>query len=102
MDQDRTVLRLIMGVCSDTNYKIRTDGAIFFKEYFCLNHKALIGSSRMENTYIPELCELINDEETFIKIESLEAFQYILETLSVDLIEKEIIPSFLKLLNTEN
>jgi hypothetical protein len=56
----------------------------------------------MENTYIPELCELINDEETFIKIESLEAFQYILETLSCELIEKEIIPSFLKLLNTEN
>ena len=91
-----------MGVCSDTNYKIRTDGAIFFKEYFRDNYQTLVGTSRMENTYIPELCELINDEETFIKIESLEAFQYILETLSCELIEKEIVPSFLKLLNTEN
>lgn len=56
----------------------------------------------MEQTYIPELCELLNDEETFIKIEAIEAFSFILETVSVELIEKEMIPSFLKLLNTEN
>jgi hypothetical protein len=39
-----------------------------------------------------------NDEETFIKIEAIEGLQYILETLSVELIEKELIPSLLKLL----
>lgn len=92
------MLRLIMQVCSDTNYKIRTDGAIFFKQYLCDNHQKLLGTSRLENTYIPEICELANDEETFIKIEALECLQYILETLSVDLIERELIPSLLKLL----
>jgi hypothetical protein len=45
---------------------------------------------------------LINDDETFIKIEAIEGLQYILETLSVELIEKELVPSLLKLLNVEN
>ena len=56
----------------------------------------------METTYIPELCELMNDEEHFIKIEAMDAFQYIMDTVQIDLIEREMLPSFLKLLNTEN
>jgi hypothetical protein len=87
-----------MQVCGDTNYKIRMDGAIFFKQYLEQNYQKLIGTQRLEQTYIPEICELINDEETFIKIEAIEGLQYILETLSVELIEKELIPSLLKLL----
>jgi len=31
IDEDWTVLRLLMQVCNDTNYKIRHDGSIFFK-----------------------------------------------------------------------
>lgn len=56
----------------------------------------------MDQTYIPELCELLNDEETFIKIEAIEALTFVMDTVSVELIEKEMIPNFLKLLNTEN
>lgn len=102
MDADKTVLRLMMQVCCDTNFKIRLDGAIFFKNYLMENHKSLIGSTRLQHTYIPEICELINDEETSIKVEAIDSIQYILETLDVEIIEKEIIPSFLKLLNIEN
>jgi len=67
-----------------------------------MNYKSLLGTTRLVQTYIPEICELINDEETFIKIEAIEGLQYILETLSVDLIELELVPSLLKLLNVEN
>jgi hypothetical protein len=91
-----------MQVCNDTNYKIRHDGSIFFRQYLEMNHKSLLGTSRLEQTYIPEICELINDDETFIKIEAIEGLQYILETLSVELIEKELVPSLLKLLNVNN
>ncbi len=91
-----------MQVCGDTNFKIRLDGALFFKQYLMENHKNLIGSTRLMQTYIPEICELINDEENFIQIEAIDGLQYVLETLDVEVIEKEIIPSFLKLLIIEN
>lgn len=42
IDSDRKILRLVLNVCSDTNYKIRTDGAVFFKHYLRENHEALI------------------------------------------------------------
>jgi hypothetical protein len=31
-------------VCGDTNYKIRMDGAIFFKQYLEQNYQKLIGT----------------------------------------------------------
>lgn len=31
LEKDSEIFSLITDVCSDTNYKIRTDGAIFFK-----------------------------------------------------------------------
>ena len=91
-----------MGVCSDTNYKIRTDGAIFFKQYLEQNHTQLIGTKRMEETYIPEIIELLNDDDYFIKIECLEALHFVMDSLPMETIEKEVVPSFLKLLNHEN
>lgn len=48
IDEDRTVLRLVMQICGDTNYKIRTEGSIFMKKYIRDNHKALLGSNRLE------------------------------------------------------
>ena len=33
-DDEPMFMRLIMVICSDTDYKIRTDGANFFKEFF--------------------------------------------------------------------
>jgi hypothetical protein len=91
-----------MQVCNDTNYKIRHDGSVFFKQYLEANHETLLGTTRLTQTYIPEICELINDEETFIKIEAIEGLLHILETLSSELIEREVVPSLLKLLNVVN
>ena len=37
IDQDPLMLKLIMSICSDNNYKIRRDGVIFLKEYLKMN-----------------------------------------------------------------
>jgi hypothetical protein len=43
-DKDATLLKLILGICHDTNYKIRMDGVMFFKEY--LKNKDIIKCPR--------------------------------------------------------
>jgi hypothetical protein len=91
-----------MQICGDTNYKIRTEGSIFFKEYIRDNHQALQGSTRLEETYIPEICEMCNDEEIFIRLEAVESLSYVLETLDVELLEREFIPPLLKLLLSDH
>lgn len=102
IDEDRLVLRLIMQVCGDTNYKLRMDGALFFKEYLEMHHKSLLGTNRLEQTYIPEIIELCNDEDTNIRIEAVDCIRYVLETLTVELVEKEIMPTVLKMLSSEH
>lgn len=80
-DADIKVLKQVVALCSDTNYKIRMDGAVFMKEYLQMNHEKLLGSTRLKQTFIPEICELLNDEETYIRIEAIEAISYVLDTL---------------------
>jgi len=80
-DAEIKVLKSVLALCGDTNYKIRMDGAIFMKEYLETYFDALKGSSRLTQTYIPEICELLNDEETYIRIEAIEGISYVLETL---------------------
>jgi hypothetical protein len=33
IDKDPLIMKLIISICHDTNYKIRMDGVLFFKEY---------------------------------------------------------------------
>jgi len=80
-DKEPTILKMITMICHDSNYKIRIDGALFYKEYLT-NPKAL-GSNRFLSTYLPELIELMNDEEQSIRIEAIEIATEILERLSL-------------------
>lgn len=68
------------------------------KEYLQINQEVLKTSTRLKQTYIPELCELLNDEETYIRIEAMEGISYVLETLDEATIERELIPNLLKML----
>ena len=52
-----------------------------------LNHQ------RFKSIYLPELIELLNDEEAYIRIEAIEILTEILELMSTDLVEKEFIPA---------
>ena len=101
-DTDIKVLKSVVALCGDTNYKIRMDGAVFMKEYLALNFEALKNSTRLKQTYIPEICELLNDEETYIRIEAMESISYVLETLDEELIERELMPNLLKMLVFED
>lgn len=42
LDREPAVLKLVLAICHDNNYKIRMDGALFFKDYFRQ------GSNRLE------------------------------------------------------
>ena len=60
-DREPTLLKLTMGICNDNNYKIRMDGVMFLKDY--LQKESALKSGRLVSVYIPELIELLNDEE---------------------------------------
>lgn len=47
------------------------DGAVFLRQYLENNHESLIGTSRLEKTYVPEMIELCNDEDPNIMIEAI-------------------------------
>ena len=101
-EEEPVVFRLVMGMCQDTNYTVRRDGGIFFKEYLKKNNKELMGTERLEDIYLPEIYELLNDEESYVRIEVIEAILEILEHLSLETIETQFIPNFLKALNIQN
>ena len=93
---------LVMSMCQDPNYTVRRDGAIFFKEYLRKNSKELVGTERLEDFYLPEIYELLNDEEIYVRIEVIEAVLEVLEHLQLEMIEQEFIPNFLKALVVSN
>lgn len=101
-EEEPTVFSLIVSMCGDTNYTVRRDGAIFFKEYLKKNSKELVGSERLEDLYLPEIYELLNDEESYVRIEVIEAILEILEHLQLQTIETQFIPNFLKALIISN
>ena len=60
---------------------MRREGGIFFREYLKKNSKQLVGTERLEELYLPEIYELMNDEESSVRIEVIEAILEILEHL---------------------
>ena len=85
--EEPQVFRLVFSLCQDTSYTVRRDGAIFFKDYLKKNSKKLVGSERLEEVYLPEIYELLNDEESYVRVEVIEAILEILEHLQLQTIE---------------
>ena len=85
-------MKLILSVCHDNNYKIRRDGVIFLKEYFKLNKAEVVKGSRLQNVYLNELIDFINDEDSHIRIDAIEAFAEILDHLEEDIVLQEFVP----------
>lgn len=104
IDDDPQLLRSIMNICSDNNYKIRRDGVLFFKEYFkeTKNIGRIIKSDRFTETYLPTLLDFINDEDIHIQIDAIEAVCEVLDQLSEEEIEKEFVPCILNNMDIEN
>lgn len=101
-DDEPMFMRLIMVICSDTDYKIRTDGAIFFKEFFKQSAAQFVGSERYEDVFLPEIIELVNDEESYVSVEALEGLLEVLEHVDLETVESEIMPNILKLIAHDN
>lgn len=71
-DKEPAVLKMVMAICHDNNYKIRMDGVLFFKDYLKDGPEQVLQHPRFKNMYISELLELLNDEEAYIRIDALE------------------------------
>ena len=67
---------------------MRREGGIFFREYLKKSAKELVGTDRLEELYLPEIYELLNDEESSVRIEVIEAILEILEHLQLETIEQ--------------
>ena len=62
----------------------------------------MLGTERFEDVYLPEIYELLNDEESHVRVEAIEAILEVLEHIDSNKIEQEFIPSFLKALVFQN
>ena len=51
---------------------------------------------------MPEIIELVNDEELYVSIEALEGLLEVLDHVDSETIEKEIMPNILKLIARDN
>ncbi len=74
------------------------DGARFLQDYLPEAKE----SPRFESIYLPELIELLNDEENYVRIEAIKAALEVIEKMSVEDIEKEFIPVVFKLIDCES
>ncbi len=102
-DREPAVLKLIQGICHDNNYKIRLDGVLFFKDYLLGDKKQIIlAHPRFKSIYLTELFELLNDEESYIKIEALEILTEFLNQLTTEDIENEFVKEMVKTTAADN
>ena len=79
MDKDPLMLKLVMSICQDNNYKIRRDGVIFMKEYLKKDKEKIIKQDRFQDTYLPMLFDFLNDEDLHIQLDAIEAVCEILD-----------------------
>ncbi len=93
--------RMISSMCLNTDYLVRHEAAIFFKDYFEENAQKLIGTERLQDYYLPEIYELLVDEESYVRVEAIEATLEILEQLDLDIIEEKFMPGLIKGLDIE-
>ena len=61
----------------------------------------MIGTPRLDDYYLPEIYELLNDEESYVRIEAIEAVLQVLENLELSVIEENFMPPLIKGLDIE-
>ncbi len=57
-------------------------------------------SRRFREVYEPELIELLNDEEAYIRIEAIEIVTEVMDELDEDVIVREFIPALLSIIES--
>lgn len=97
-------VKLIVSVLRDNNYKLRRNGVIFFKKYLsCPNQvEQILESSRWESTYLPELIDLVEDEDLHIRLDTIEALAQVLDKLTVEQIKEEYMETLFYFFDPDN
>ncbi len=68
-DKEPAVLKQILAICHDNNYKIRLEGAMFFKDYLSGKGEQsglpphIVSHPRFKSVYVSEIFEFLNDDE---------------------------------------
>ena len=62
----------------------------------------LLGTERFDDMYLPEIFELLNDEESYIRIEAIEALLEVLEHLDAKKVEESFVPNMIKAFEIEH
>jgi hypothetical protein len=105
-DKEPGLLKLVLAICHDNNYKIRLDGVLFFKDYLLQKEdqkemETIVSHPRFKNVYISELLELLTDEEAYVRIEALEILTHFLDKLPPEEIENEFVKEVLKTMEAD-
>lgn len=75
---------------------------LFLKDYFTTNKAEILKSERFRYDYLPLLKELINDEDSFIQLDAVEAYTKFSEELSKQEMENDFMPCVLLALDIEH
>lgn len=60
-------VKMMLNVLHDNNYKLRRDGVLFLKDYLSSDQVSMIiNGARYKETYLPELLDLVYDEDIHI------------------------------------
>ena len=62
----------------------------------------MLGTERFDEMYLPEIYELLNDEESYIRMEAIEAILEVLEHLDAKHVEEDFVPNMLKAMDLES
>jgi mannitol/fructose-specific phosphotransferase system IIA component (Ntr-type) len=72
------MFRAAFSMCEDINWKIRVIAATELRHIIPLCDSA----SNFTETFLKELVELLNDDDSFVKVEAIETFAEIIEHLT--------------------
>lgn len=61
-----------------------------------------MGTENFDDLYLPEIYELLNDEESYIRIEAIEALLEVLEHLDAKDVEESFVPNMIKACDMEH
>lgn len=101
-DADPQVMKLVLDICHDNNYKIRRDGVLFFRDYFQDNIEKVVEHERFQELYLPELFDYLNDEDLHIQLDVIEIFIEVLDYILPEQVEEEFMPQLLPFLDVDN
>lgn len=99
---DPFLLKAITSICQDNNYNIRRDGVVFLKENFLQNKREVLEGTCFRDNYFDVLLDFINDEDMLIQVDAIEAMLEVIDEISTEEVENELIPCIIQFMDIED